>query len=91
MAKARSLPHVRFETVGKAIAAVEDGSAIKACCRKCELFQRVPLELLLKAEGPDYRLFNRTIRCARYECDGRAFFLVQVGQGVPFRPLLAGP
>ena len=52
-----------------------DGWVISTRCPRCHLDCWVNLDVLIKLNGPELKLWNRTARCRRYSCSGRMIFL----------------
>ena len=52
-----------------------DGWIIYARCRHCETDLRVDLNVTARIMGADYKLWDRTTRCKRVGCEGRAAFV----------------
>lgn len=52
-----------------------DGWVIKAHCTSCYLDCWVDLDVLIRLNGPETKLFGQSARCRRYGCPGRMVFL----------------
>ena len=84
------MPGIRFvwpkhaATVG---AMIEAKTKVKACCERCGVWQKVPLQLIGGTFGKNYSLINKSMPCACLDCPGQVKFYVQGGQGVPYRPM----
>lgn len=52
-----------------------DGWTIKARCPVCHLDCWVSLQTLIRLNGHDLKLWNRTAQCRRYGCRGPMIFM----------------
>lgn len=72
------------QTIG---AMKEAGVPVFAHCSRCQTSFKVNLDLLVSAYGPQTSLINKRGPCPRLNCDGKAHFLAQEGNGRPFTVL----
>lgn len=66
------LKAARYMTVGTMR---RDGWVISTRCPRCHLDCWVDLNTLVRLNGSELKLWNRTARCRRYSCSGRMVFL----------------